>query len=187
MSKKNHVCPLEQELLRNLESGDIKPHIASHAAECPICRETAAVYDWMNRFQQVSMEQQVQGKQLPSADAIWDGAFAAPSPLFRRKVQPDEKLVKKAMLPLVITQVLTYVIIAAGLIYLLVANLPEISRFLDTNLGTSNFFHSLLRILEKASKTSMVYLVPSALIIVSVFIFALVSDTKPEKKVLSSK
>ncbi len=182
MSKKNDECRFEQELLMNLESGDVKPHIEAHIGECPLCKETAAVYRWMNRFQQVSMEHQAPGKKLPSADAIWDGAFASPSPIFQRQTKPDRELVKKAMLPLLIPQVLTYIAIAVGLIYLAVANFPEIQQFFNVDVGVDGFFRSIARIVQKGSKIPLVYLVPIALTLVSMIFFMFTGDGKKEKQ-----
>ncbi|MCP5046596.1 MAG: hypothetical protein GY940_05465 [bacterium] len=173
---KNTDCPFEQEVLMNLESGDMKPHIDEHMAGCPLCRETASVYRFMNRYRNESMAHQLPDKKLPSADAIWDGAFATPAP----RPLPDKELVKKAMLPMLIPQVMMYISIIAGLIYLMIGNFGAIGEFFTTNLGLKSVFNSINTLMGKGSGISLIYLIPVIGTIALLIYFIVTTD--PEKR-----
>ncbi len=178
MSKSNYECPFEQELLMNLESGDIKAHIKEHIAGCSMCRETVNVHQWMNRFQQESMQFQMQGKKLPSADEIWDGAFTAPV----LKPAPDKELVRKAMMPVIITQAIMYITILAGGLYLLLGNLTEVGSFFNNTLGLKSISNVFSRMLGGGNWMVLIYLVPVVGTMALLIYFIFTTDPRPKEK-----
>jgi hypothetical protein len=183
MSENKYECPFEREVSMNLESGDIKPHIRSHIEECGLCRDTAAVYNWMNRFQQASvteMEQRMPKKKLPTADEIWKGAFAPPPLTLRRQpVKPDEALVKKAMLPMRITQAAAAVVIAGGLLYFLASNFPAVGDFFSDTLGFGSMFKTFSNVMKKSAAIPLIYFLPMVIAIFGIVAFIFASDGAP--------
>jgi hypothetical protein len=185
MSHKNDECPFEQEVILNLESGDVKTHIQEHIASCTLCQETVTVYRFMNDFSTVSMMHPVQEKSLPSVDSIWDGAFAAPMPFTRE--EPDEELVQKALLPMKIAQYISYFVIAIGSLYFLVDYLPGIKGLFNLNMGGDSFVRIFSSIFEKGTKVSLFMILPVVIALISIIVFMLISDREPgEAKKLSS-
>jgi len=164
-SKSFSQCPLEQEVSMNLESGDIKGHIRAHLDECPICAEIEKVFGFMNRFQQLSSRHRLPEKQLPTAEAIWDGAFSQPMPVAPLQFQPDQELVRKANLPMRIAQWVTYAVIAISTIYLAVTNLPFIERFFSTDLGGKSMVRSLSNLGPKNTTAILALMIPVAVAI----------------------
>ena len=185
-SNNKYECPFEQELLINLESGDMKPHINEHIADCKQCAETVSVFQFMNRFNEEAVNFQVPDKKLPSADEIWDGAFAAPA-LERSyvvKPAPDKELVRKAMMPVLITQVIMYVTILAGGIYLLMGNLSEVGTFFKTTLGLKPIADIFTSMLGTGGWTSVLYIVP--VVGTMALLLYIIFNTEPEPKKRSS-
>lgn len=174
MSEKSIECPFENEVLMNLESGDIKPHIRAHLEECRSCGDTAMVHGWMNRFQKVSdtaLEELMPRKKLPSADDIWDGAFALQPLPVRRSAPVDEELVKKAMLPLRITQAAAYIIIGIGLGFLLFGNFSTVGNFFSETLGFGTMFKTFTAVVKKSTGIPLLYILPIIMTIAGIVAF----------------
>jgi len=159
MKKKS--CPLEKEVLNSLKTGDLTPGIKQHAADCPVCKESITINKWMNRFQEVSMNVNTAGKKLPDAEFIWEKAFL---------VKPPEKeLVKKALRPLLVPQVLTYVIAIIGLLYFFLS--PDAAAM----------FTSLSPMLNVFFKSFSFLLLPMTAGLLSVIVFIFVTGFEPKK------
>lgn len=174
MSEKNIECPFESEVLMNLESGDIKPHIQTHLEKCPGCKDTAVVHNWMNRFQKISetaAEKLMPNKKLPSADEIWDGAFSVQPLPITRPAAVDEELVKKALLPLRITQAAAYIIVGIGLGFLLFGNVSAVAEFFTETLGFGTMFKTFTTVVKKSSGIPLLYILPVMMTIVGILAF----------------
>lgn len=157
MSKK--ICPLEKQVLEGLKAEKLGQDLQNHLAECSACQDVVAVYKWMNRFKDKAWKIDMAQKDLPAAEAIWNRVYA--------RKRPDRKLVKKALRPIMYAQVLSYGVIAAGIILLVlwgsskiekIINLKPLAQMLPyifipaTFVVISLLFCSLLLALEKRKK-----------------------------------
>lgn len=167
MKKKN--CPFEKEVLEGLSSGNLAPEAKEHAESCAVCKESVTIYRWMNRFQTVSLETNTARKILPDAESIWEGAFSSPAPV----VNPARALEKKALLPLLFPQVLTYAAAVIVLIYLFISNLPGIQGFIKSNPEALAIFTYMLAMFKTVFKSSSTLVIPMVASLLSIFIFAI--------------
>ena len=97
--------------------------LQEHIAECPVCKDLALVMGWMNRFKENAWKVDMPEKILPEAEGLWNEVHA------RRR--PDRKLVKKALLPLLIPQALFYSLFIAGIIYVSFWGFKKFGGILD--------------------------------------------------------
>jgi hypothetical protein len=107
---RKRTCPSEKDVMEGLRRRALTPELQKHAAECPVCKDVAAAHAWMARFKEKAWKIDMPEKVLPDAQAVWDGAFVG------RK--PDTRLVKKALRPLLIPQVMSFGVFVAGSIFL---------------------------------------------------------------------
>lgn len=122
MSKK--ICPLENEVLIGLREEKMWPDLEEHIAGCPVCQDMALVQGWMNRFKKEAWETDMTKKTLPDAESMWNRASS--------KRRPDKKLVRKALRPLIIPQVLFYGLLITGIIYMVIWGYKKSGNFLES-------------------------------------------------------
>lgn len=161
MKKKS--CLFEEKVLNSLTTGDLEPEIKKHGENCLICKESVSIYKWMSNFQIVSKNIKVTEKELPDAEAIWEGAYS-----FR---SPDKELVKKALRPLIFPQVLTYATAIIVLFFLFFSNFQGIRNFVNTNAESVAIFSSLSLMLKAYFKSFSSILLPMAAALLSTIIF----------------
>jgi hypothetical protein len=157
---KKKVCPLELKVLEGLKSGGLTSDLRNHLTGCSVCQDLAAVYTWMDRFKENARQEEAARKNLPSAEAIWNRVQA--------RKRPDKKLVRKALRPILYTQILFYGVMAAGLVFLAIWGSRKIGQTIDleplvqilpyvfipaTFIVISLLFCSLLLAFEKRKKT----------------------------------
>lgn len=121
---KKKICRHEAEVIDNMRAASLTPEIQAHVSECPLCKETVSVYEWMNRFKSIAWETEAAPKNLPTPESIWKRAY----PLYK----PYKDLVKKALRPLIFSRLLAYGITTVGVILLLLFNKQEISHFMES-------------------------------------------------------
>lgn len=121
---KKTLCPLENKVMEGLREQTLTPELQNHVSGCPICRDLAAVHGWMSQFKKESWTTGMPKKDLPTAQTVWDKAFA------RKK--PDKRLVTKAMRPLIIPQVLSFAVFFAGSIFLGIKGILRFGNILDS-------------------------------------------------------
>lgn len=170
--KKKH-CLLEQEILNSLAAGDLTAEIKQHLKDCPICKESALLYQWMNGYQKVSRQGKLAEKKLPDAESLWEKAFSLKT--------PDKKLVKKAMKPLRIYQVVFYVIAIIVLLYLVFAYFPGIRSSLNSSRVVGVMLASLSSLVRTLFKSFSFVIVPVIIGLISVVIFTIVTGFEPKK------
>jgi hypothetical protein len=71
------VCALEERVRAALARGGLDPELRAHAHVCPVCREVAAVSDWVGRLRGATLEEYAAGRsgaRIPEAGAILDRA-----------------------------------------------------------------------------------------------------------------
>jgi hypothetical protein len=120
------ICPLENEVLKGLREKKMNPELEEHIAGCSACQNMALVQGWMNRFKEKAWKADIQEKILPTADSMWNRVHA------RRG--PDKNLVKKALRPMIIPQVLFYCLLITGIIYPAVWGFNKLGNILDSRM-----------------------------------------------------
>ena len=170
---KKKTCLLEKEVLNSLAAGDLTAEIKEHMETCLICKESASLYQWMNRFQKVSRQGKMAEKKLPDAESLWERAFSL-------KI-PDKELVKKAMKPLRIYQVVSYVIAIIVLLYLVFAYFPGIHSSLNSSPVVGMILASLSSMVRNLFKSLSVVFIPIIIGLFSVVIFTIITGFEPKK------
>jgi len=117
------ICPMETEVMKGLCEEIMRPELQEHLAGCPVCQDIALVQGWMNRFKKTAWKTDMPEKTLPDAESMWKKVYV------RRK--PDKKLVRKALRPLLIPQVLFYSLLIAGIIYMTIWGFKKFGNILD--------------------------------------------------------
>lgn len=164
---------MEQEVLNGLAAGDLTVEIKQHLKTCPICKESAFLYQWMNGFQKSSRQGKRAEKKLPYAEYLWEKAFSLKT--------PDKELVKKAMKPLRIYQVVSYAIAIIIILYLVFAHLPGIHTFLNSNPVVGMILASLSSMVRTLFKSLSFVFIPIIIGLFSVVIFTIVTGFEPKK------
>ncbi|MDQ1354707.1 MAG: hypothetical protein QG657_5016 [Acidobacteriota bacterium] len=175
MKKKS--CPFEKEVLDGLSSGELTPEANEHAESCAVCKESIAIYRWMNRFQTVSLETNTARKILPDAESIWEGAFSSPAPV----VNPTKELEKKALIPLLFPQVLAYAAAIVVVIYLVISNIPGIQGFVKSNPETLAIITYISTMVKTVFKSSSALAIPAAVSLLAMVIFVIVAAFEDRK------
>lgn len=170
MKKKKH-CPFEKKVSDCLKKSKFDPEMKQHIRECALCNDTVTVHRWMGNFNKVSMQYQEVEKKLPAPDLIWEKAHSL------KRI--DKELVKKAMKPLLIPQILTYIAITIGVAFLLIINLDVIKEFFINNFGPLYNFFDLF--VSKISNASYFIIIPFILIISSIVFSIFYSIFRPEE------
>jgi predicted anti-sigma-YlaC factor YlaD len=106
---KKKTCPWEKDVIEGLHKGKMSAELQKHIKECSVCRDIALVQGWMHRFKENAWNLDMPGKTLPDAQSLWNRVHA--------RKRPDKTLVRKALRPLMIYQVLFYGLVTAGIIY----------------------------------------------------------------------
>ncbi len=170
--KEKELCPLEQEVLGSLKKGALPPAMKQHVKECSRCRDSLLLYQWLGSFSQVSFRHQGLEKNLPDPEFIWEKA--------RTSRRPDKELIKKAMRPLLIPQLLSIIAAIIGIVVLTFGNLAEIKEFFNR--------HETVFILKSFTSTTTALLkalnsilLPILLVLSWVVIYFLYSIIKPKK------
>ena len=117
------ICPREDEVLKALREEKMSEELQEHIAECSACQNTEAVSRWMNRFRESAWHTEMQEKTLPDAQSLWNKVH--------KQKRLDKKLVRKALRPLLIYQVLFYGLLTAGIIYAAIWSFGKFGHILD--------------------------------------------------------
>ncbi len=116
-------CHREEEVQASLFAGKLSQELKDHLADCPDCQDVALVQGWMNRFKERGWETDMPEKILPPASKIWNRVYAG------RRI--DRKLVRKAMRPLIIPQVLSLAVLIAAIGYIMVWGFKKFGYILE--------------------------------------------------------
>ena len=115
---------METEVLKSLGEEKMRSELQEHIAGCQVCQDIALVQGWMNRFNKTAWKTDMPEKTLPDAESMWGRVYA------KRKL--DKKIVRKALRPLLIPQVLSYGLLIAGIIYMTIWGFKKFGIFLDS-------------------------------------------------------
>ena len=170
--KKKH-CPLENQVLAGLKQNEFSPEIKSHIKRCHVGHETFIFYQWLRDFKISTAKSKKISRELPDASRIWEKAHS-------RKLIDREKR-QKAMRPLLIPQITSYILIVIGAVSLLLVNVTDIKEFVGKNLHIGYFLDFFTIVIPKLFKTFHFLKIPMLLFLLFVGIFILYSLFSPKK------
>jgi hypothetical protein len=124
MSKK--ICPWENEVLKGLREEKLSAELQEHIAGCSVCQDIEAASRWMIRFKENAWKTDMPEKILPGAESLWSRVYS--------RSRPDKKVVRKALRPLIIPQVLFYGMLMAGIIYTIFWGFKRFGNILDSRI-----------------------------------------------------
>ncbi len=156
---RKRICPWEKEVVEALKAKKLSHEIKEHLSECPSCKNTSLVVDWMNQYKEKSWNAKMIQKILPDLDTIWDRAHA--------RGKPDRTLVKKALRPLVYPQIFSFLTISIGIFLLLISNAEKIGNIFDSRI--------ISRILS-------IFLIPMVIVLISMAFCVLVAAFEKRKE-----
>lgn len=116
-------CHREEEVHTCFHTGKLSPEIKNHISDCPVCQDVVLVMSWMNRFKERAWETDMTEKIFPPAAKIWNRVYAG------KRI--DKKLIRKAMRPLIIPQVLSLAVFITGIGYGVVWGFKKFGYILD--------------------------------------------------------
>lgn len=172
---KKKYCSIENEVLQGLKAGTLPQGLEKHRQECPVCREAAAIYTWMSHFREISAVEipGIAGKKLPTAESLWDEAYSG----FRAV----KELEKKALRPIMVTRLLSFIFAAAVPFFLIFFYLPEMREFIHSNPESHAFIKSLSSILSRFADSISFLLVPAAVCLLTLIIFVFITGFQPKR------
>jgi hypothetical protein len=143
--------------------------------ECPACEKPAAIYTFMNNFREISTAEipGITEKKLPTAEFLWDEAYSG----FRAV----KELEKKALRPLMVTRLLSYIFAIVVPLFLILSYLPEIKGIIHTNPEAHIIINSLSSILNRFIESFSFLLVPAAVCLLTLIIFIFITGFQPKK------
>jgi hypothetical protein len=121
---KKKICPRENEIIKGLKDEKMSEELQNHLAGCQVCQDVALVQGWMFQFKENAFETDMREKVLPNAEHMWKRTHA--------RTRPDKQLVRKALRPLIIPQILFYGLLAAGIIYSAIWGFKKFGDVLDS-------------------------------------------------------
>jgi hypothetical protein len=173
MKKKN--CTFEKKILQGLKAGSLAPVLKKHLSGCPVCEESAAIYNWMNNFREISLAEspKIAEKKLPTAETLWAGA--------RQAVVPETELVKKALRPLLYMRMFSYAVVMIVPLFFILFYMPELKELINANPGANSIIHSLSTILKLLLESFSFLLLPMVVCVFTLVIFIFVTGFQPKK------
>jgi len=153
------TCPMEEQVVAVLRKSEISESQQKHIEECPVCREAVYICRWMRQLNREGREEKMAGKVLPSAEEVWRGILASP--------RQRRELMRKALRPMVIPQILSWGVLIFGAVFLLVSRGKDIGNLLGGSL-------------EVVSRILPYFLIPLTVVMGSILVctFASVLDKK---------
>jgi hypothetical protein len=130
-------------------------------------------YQWLRDLKKPAARTKKISKELPDASQIWEKAHA-------RKVIDREKI-EKAMKPLLIPQIVSYVLIGIGAVFLVLVNVTDIKEFAGKNLNIGYFFDFFTIVIPRLFKTFHFLKIPMILFLLFGLIVILYSLLSPKK------
>lgn len=168
MNNNNNYCEFEQTIINSHKDDCLNAEQKLHINNCSICSNSLTVFTWMNQFENIGKRDNEVEKILPTPENIWKRAF---TPISSKK-----ELISKAMRPLVITQLITYLTIFSGVVFVLFGKISIFKTLFGNFFKDSEFINSFTTLFASLSKTLPFLIVPLgmvALLLVSYFIYSL--------------
>ena len=117
---------METEVLKSLGEEKMRSELQKHISECQICQDLSLVQGWMNRFKESTQKTDMPKKILPAAESLWNHVYG--------RKRPDKKMVRKALRPLIIPQVLFYSLLLTGIIAMTIWGFKKLGNTLDSRM-----------------------------------------------------
>ncbi|MEN8154183.1 MAG: hypothetical protein ABFR75_09170 [Acidobacteriota bacterium] len=168
-------CKYEEEVLRSLSNNKLTPEMNEHIYSCRYCKDLVEVTSWMGEFKNaVSLSEDQDRNSLPDAEDMWSRAF-----------QPERagrEIVEKVMHPLRIAQILSNLVISAGIIIIILWKFGDISGFIKNYFKPDYFDVHFFSYVLRFFRSSYFISIPVILILISMFSYLLYSFLKQLQK-----
>lgn len=167
------TCAFEDKIAESLRRNQIDPEIEKHVAECSACEEVMFVHEWMNQYKRISWEKEAAEKKLPSPEEIWNR--------FHFKRKRNKKFVKRALRPVIYSQVVAVAALVVVSIVFVLANLPGLRNFLQSEPVAGTFVHPFSQVVKTASSWLPLIFIPMAIVLVSMGFISLIAAFEDRK------
>lgn len=167
------TCPLGDKVVNSLRRNQIDPEIEEHIAECSVCAEVMFVHDWMNQYKQVSWDTEAAEKKLPGPEEMWNSSH-----LRRRR---DKKFVKRALRPVIYSQIFAAAALAVVGVFFVLANLPGLRNVLRSEPVVVSIVQPLTQVLKAAPSWLPLVFIPMAIVLVSIGFISMLSAFEDKK------
>jgi hypothetical protein len=174
---KKKTCPFEDKVAASLRRNMIDPEVEKHAAECPVCEEVMFIQGWMNQYKRVSWDVEAAEKKLPGPEEMWSR-----SRLRRRR---DRKFVKRALRPVIFSQVFVATALVFASVFFVLANLPGLGNFLQSKPEANTLVHAFSPLVKTASVWLPLVFIPLAIILVSMGFISMITALEDRKRRLT--
>ncbi len=151
--------------------GVLEPQLKKHLTGCPVCEEAAAIQRWMNDFQAFDAAPVSRDKKLPTVETLWQGAFTTR--------QPAAELARRALRPLLIPRLLSFLTAVILPLFLVFFYWAEIAAFFSENAASSPLFGLLVSLFKNFSETFSFILLPMALCLLTMIVLVFVTGFQP--------
>ena len=165
-----HDCPLESKVLEALAGGPLAGELASHAQNCPVCRETLLVHRWMGEFRKESAEADLREMRLPDPKILWTQVA---SPFL------DKAVVKKVLKPLRYFWIAASAALGLLLGLLLLSTIRPLSGFLSSIPGWEILASLFKSTAKEAVRPLAIVALPAVLGFLPLLLLILVARPKP--------
>jgi hypothetical protein len=118
---KKKQCSFETRVLAERIQGRAGKEVKNHLNECPACRDSVLIHSWMRGFQDGEKSDSAVEPGIPDFDSLWKKAMTSPA--------IDRELEKRALIPLLVPRIISVVMMALGILYLLTAKSASIKTF----------------------------------------------------------
>jgi hypothetical protein len=171
MSKEN--CPMGKEILAASKRGRFSEEMRKHLSACSDCSDSLLVARWMGSFRELLHQPETVSPDLPDMEEIWQRARDANIELKRKE--------KKALRPLLIPRILSYLAALAGVIFLLTADLSGIKHFIAKSLGGEQIINFFTSFFPRFINSSIFVAIPFFIILLSMAGYFFYSLINPER------
>jgi len=170
---KQESCSREQEILSAHKAGNVTAEMKEHQTTCSICSDLLLVSQWMGSFKEAVHQPDSMEVELPEIEEIWQRARSASIEIKERE--------KRALLPLLIPRMLSYLVALLGVFFLVTADLSAVKRFIGTTLGGEQIIEFFTSFFPRFINSSVFVAIPFFIVLFSMAGYFFYSLINPEK------
>jgi len=161
------ICELSETLLEQIRTNKRSDEMTAHLKQCNECSDTYLVHSWMREYS--GLERSIVKK--PAFEKIWAGTF-------RGKKAVESELIERAMLPLKIGRIVSFVISISAILIFIIFKGNEIKSVVNKIFKMNFFESSFINPLVSMFKSSYFVSIPITIILLSFFIYFLFTILK---------
>ena len=156
---KKESCSMEQEILSACKAGNVSAEMKEHLTTCSLCSDSFLVSQWMGSFKEAVHQPDSKEVELPEIEEIWQRARSANIELKKRE--------KRALLPLLIPRLLSYLTALLGVFFLFTADLSAVKSFIGKTLGGEQIIDFFTSFFPRFINSSVFVAIPFFIVLLS--------------------